>query len=179
MRMPKRRAPIAVCAACGGDIEHIDHGWVEWIERGETLLGFRVVHHGGALGGGCTRDGNTPGLRDMHLSHFVGARGLMRLSKRLSLSTFTGSSVSRVLDVVARSIVCGYEPDGWFEEADWERQRKRHKAWKARFYAAADVDVVLPGYNTAHASGGLRVDDEVMSDAESSEMLAKLERGEY
>jgi hypothetical protein len=35
------------CESCGGPIEDVDHGWVEWLynRRTNTAKGLRLVHH--------------------------------------------------------------------------------------------------------------------------------------
>lgn len=93
------------CASCGGCIEELEDGWVEWLEegeRGERLLGFRVVHNHRR----CQYE-RFEVAGDHHLSHFVGARGLLRLAALIDEREVEGKSFSSLLAALSACIELG------------------------------------------------------------------------
>lgn len=62
-----------ICDNCGGLIENIKDGWLEWIvDNGrDPMYGFRIVH----AGGGCYYP-ETADISDNHLVYFTGNDGL-------------------------------------------------------------------------------------------------------
>ena len=109
-----------VCDTCGEIIEKVGDGWVEWLSpaKGEEKgrgKGLRLVHHKPASprnpSGSCQYDMHTEFkkdflLKDMPLSHFLGANGLMVL---LSLLPEGELPKEDVLEMIKRLHIPGYE----------------------------------------------------------------------
>ena len=91
--MPRRHLkPLTqwICDYCHELIEAPEHGWFEWVvqpenENGHYLAsGFKIVHHalhspGNRRGKTCFHYEDAEGRSDLHLQHFVGPDGLVRL----------------------------------------------------------------------------------------------------
>lgn len=118
-----RRVPFhkleLTCATCGGAIERVRDGWVEWLrhvegEREGQMSGFRLVHHGhrGAcmyLGYGKKRPTGTM-VGDHHLWAFLDVAGMMRLAASVARSKGADASFAELLLLLLRA-----------SESDWRK----------------------------------------------------------
>lgn len=112
-----------ICDNCGGKIESIEDGWVEWLVKQDDAIsynksyGMRIVHRVK-----CIYDETliykkeNAIVSDIDLESFLGADGLMDLLSFLSDGYFKESE--EVLEIIKRIHIPGYEEARfYFEEA--------------------------------------------------------------
>jgi len=101
------------CDVCGGAIEKVEAGWVEWVVfpkegGGRGARDLRLVHHLRCMFDDRVeraRDGGS--LRDNHLSAFLGPNGLVHLL-RLPVM-YPGLDCQEVISLIQRLHVPNYE----------------------------------------------------------------------
>lgn len=107
------------CKTCGGLIDRIEDGWVEWLaseeDNGRAVnRGFQVVHcrATGSPSGGCRYDADVEFRRDkslvegLSLERFMGPDGLMLL---MSLIASGEAAAADVIELAKRVQIPGYE----------------------------------------------------------------------
>lgn len=133
----KKPSPIAAlglcCASCGGLIETLNDGWVEWLVLPDgKLSGFRLVHN--SRHGRCMyreERQSSIDVEDHHLSHFVGVLGMMRLAARIADSKGTDASEGELLLSLGQTALAGWEAEPSLFELDHDDYRRAYDAWKA------------------------------------------------
>lgn len=99
------------CDNCGGEIETVENGWVEWLKDRDTNkhYGLRIVHHQNE----CMYDekwefcNNNALEKSMDLEHFINQDGLMTLLSFISYNEFRDNG--EIVEVIKRLFIPDYE----------------------------------------------------------------------
>lgn len=147
-----------ICDSCGGHIEKVEDGWVEWITftgpTGEEVgRDMRLVHikpaspRKGSLYG-CQFDDNKEYKRDkgmvndMPLDDFMGSNGLMYL---LMMSARNVPPKEQVIEMIKRLHIPGYE----FARFHFKRAEAEgilEPSYPGGFYTQNEIETVLKHY---------------------------------
>jgi hypothetical protein len=91
------------CDECGGLIEKVEDGWLEWYDDYQNPIhGFRIVHASGASprwrkGGNCYYP-ESGDISDDHLVHFTKDDGLARLLSFFKRNLSDPSELSEIIN---------------------------------------------------------------------------------
>lgn len=137
------------CDTCGGTIENIKDGWVEWLRKMDsnapfpTEFGLRLVHHKPASprSKGCQYNENEwddAFVQDLDLASFTGSQGLMQL---LELIDEKAMPIEDILEMIKRLHIPLYEQArGHFDEARREGVYEPNR--RPGFYTESQLELV-------------------------------------
>ena len=135
-----------VCDVCGGSVENVRDGWVEWVEYKEPDGGWkgqdlRLVHHRERCmynDREIVKRGGS--VSDMHLHAFLGPDGLMYLLSKIAAGSI---ATDEVLDMIKRLHIPGYEQARrHFDRAIYEDVIQQELC-PGHFYMQRDINAVL------------------------------------
>jgi hypothetical protein len=134
-----------ICDECGGLIEKLEDGWLEWLSPpNKPVHGFRIVHSAeksprSKSGWHCYYpDG--PGASDNHLNNFAGPDGLALLLSFLEMDL---GYPKELADITRRIHVPHYE-----EARQYLEKALDDGFLSSRDYSQADLKRVIEQYGT-------------------------------